>query len=238
MVSTMLSPSPQSKRTPELTTYNNTADCIERALLEDGHRMWGFVIYRCAYDNNDAAWLRLLQALRRYARQTLAYYHGLDLLDGFQLTVVEDEAKFSGASTSAVRDHFREWASAPDTVAREQGGAEVKPGLSQRYRYCIRVDAEALNHVSAAMDEGEEGSNGDLGEEEDEIYVDLIWKDWEPSVPHPREKPMEAIEGCTRPDVGWMRVGIRGVMVEMYEALRDPNAWYGEYRRPYEVVCR
>ena len=143
-----------------------------------------------------------------------------------------------------VRDYFREWAAVPDTVAREQGGAvDAKPGLSHRYRYCIRVGAEALERVSAAtaaaahLEEGEEEGidHGDLGEEEDECFVDLIWKDWEPSVPHPREKPMEAIEGCTRPDLGWMKTEIRGVMVEMYEALRDQNAWYGEYRRPYEV---
>ncbi|KAI6083370.1 hypothetical protein F4821DRAFT_280942 [Hypoxylon rubiginosum] len=210
----MLSPSPQSKRTPEFTTHNNIADCMERALLEDGHCLWGFVIYRCAYDNNDVAWSRLLQALRRYAHETLAYYRRLDMLDRFQLTVVEDEAKLNSASTSVVRDHFREWAAAPDTVARDQGAVEASPGLSQRYN------------------EGGEEGGGDPGEEGDECFVDLIWKDWEPSVPHPRERPMEAIEGCTRPDVGWMRTGIRGVIVEMYEALRDQNAWYGEYRRP------
>lgn len=33
----------------------NTADRIEEELLEKGHRVWGFVIYRCTY-GDDAAW--------------------------------------------------------------------------------------------------------------------------------------------------------------------------------------
>ncbi|TPX15256.1 uncharacterized protein E0L32_004533 [Thyridium curvatum] len=223
-------------------SVGSNSDCIERALVEDGHRVWGFVIYRCAYDNNtDAAWARLLQALRRYARETLEYYKGLDILDRFQLTVVEDKTEFDGATTSTVRQHFREWASAPDTVAHDQGVDGAQPGLSQRYRYCIRVDAEALDRIAAAtadLEEGVDDTDDDIGDEDNECFVDLVWKEWEPSVPDPREMPMEAIEGCTRPDVGWMRVGVRGAVVEMYEALRDQNAWYTEYRRPYEVVYR
>ena len=48
--------------------------------------------------------------------------------------------------------------------------------------------------------------------------MDLIWEDWEPSAPpHPEEEPTEeAIEGCTRPDVGRMRVALDKVMVETY----------------------
>ncbi|XXH02514.1 hypothetical protein Hte_008890 [Hypoxylon texense] len=102
------------------------------------------------------------------------YDRGIELLDYFQLTVVQDEVKFSGARTSTVRDHFREWASAPDTLAREQGGVEVRTGLPQRYRYCIRVDAEALDRVSAAtvlMDEGGEGSD----EISEKKRMNILW---------------------------------------------------------------
>ena len=223
-----ITPSPQSHRTPQFTIYNNTADCIERALVEDGHRTWGFVIYRCTY-SDDAAWTRLLQTLTQHTHDTLKYYNGLDLINGnpfnFQLTVIEDRPFLDGVTTATVRAHFKQWAT--DAVAREQGGADKTPGLSQRYRYCIRVDAAGL------QSHAEEEDN-----EEDDRFVDLIWKDWEPSIPDPRERPEPAVEGCTRPDVGWMRVATRGLMVDMYDALRDQNAWYSEYRRPDEVVCR
>lgn len=42
---------------------NNAADLIERQVQQDGHRTWGFVIYRTTYDN-DADWTEFLQRLR------------------------------------------------------------------------------------------------------------------------------------------------------------------------------
>ncbi|KAI5861927.1 hypothetical protein GGS23DRAFT_611079 [Durotheca rogersii] len=213
-----------SQRTPQFSTRSNTADNIERALAEDGHRLWGFVVYRCAY-GDDAAWAQRVAGLRRRAGETLAYYNGADLLDRLAVTVVEDREALDGASAASVRQHFAAWAAA--AVAREQG--TDRAGLSQRYRYCVRVS-----------DEGEGGDDDDDDDDRDEEddFVDLIWRDWEPSVPDPREASLEPVEGCTRPDVGWMRVSTRSVMVEMYDLLRDQNAWYSEYRRPPEVVCR
>jgi hypothetical protein len=67
-------------------------------------------------------------------------------------------------------------------------------------------------------------------------FVNLIWKDWEPSRPDPREEVEEPIEGCTQHKVGWMRVAYQDVMVGMYYYLRDWNDWYSEYRRPPEVA--
>jgi hypothetical protein len=117
-------------------------------------------------------------------------------------------------------------------VAQEEGDG-VTAGLSQRYRYCIWVDDDALK--SFRLDGDDNGEDVD----EDEIFVNLVWKEWEPSGPDPREQPMEPpVEGSTRPDVGWMRVAVGSVPVVMYELLRDQNSWYGEYRRPPEVVCR
>ncbi|KAL7622002.1 hypothetical protein AAE478_007503 [Parahypoxylon ruwenzoriense] len=210
-----------SQRTPQFSTRNNTADRIERALAEDGHRLWGFVVYRCAY-GDDAAWARRVATLRSRARETLEYYNGADLLDRFAVTAIEDRDALDGASAAAVRGRFKAWAAA--AVGREQG--TEREGLSQRYRYCVRISDEY------------DGRDDDEEYDEEEDFVDLIWRDWEPSVPDPREASLEPVEGCTRPDVGWMRVSARSVMVEMYDLLREQNAWYSEYRRPPEVVCR
>jgi hypothetical protein len=78
-----------SQRTLKLPTNHNTADHIERYLQKDGHRTWGFVIYRCTYDNNDE-WNEFMERLRYRIRQTLEFYNGLNLMDSFSLTVIED----------------------------------------------------------------------------------------------------------------------------------------------------
>jgi hypothetical protein len=98
------------------------------------------------------------------------------------------------------------------------------PALSQRYRYCVQVDAVALESVIHGAPSPPQG------------FVNFIWKDWEPSRPDPREEVEEPIEGCTQHKVGWMRVAYQGVMVGMYYYLHDWNDWYAEYRRPPEVA--
>ena len=42
-----------SRRTPERETVFNNADNVERQLQEDGHKIWGWVIYRCTYANDE-----------------------------------------------------------------------------------------------------------------------------------------------------------------------------------------
>jgi hypothetical protein len=48
----------------DITTHSNYAEQIERQLQEDGHRTWGFVIYRTCYDNTDGDWAEFLKRLR------------------------------------------------------------------------------------------------------------------------------------------------------------------------------
>lgn len=251
-----------SKRALSSPTWLNAADGIERGLLEDGHRVWGFVVYRCynsrkttsssiaspdaeytaenaavaAADDDDndddILWSRLLATLARCARRSLEVYNGLDLLDSLRMTVIEDrDGTLEGATSAVVRTHFAAWCD-DGAVVQEQGDG-VTAGLSQRYRYCIWVDDEALESFRL----NDEESNNDA--DEDDIFVNLVWKDWEPSRPDPREPPVEPpLEGSRRPDVGWMRVAVNSIPVVMYELLRDQNSWYGEYRRPPEIICR
>lgn len=87
----------------------NTADQIQDQLHDDGHRVWGFVVYRCTY-GDDAAWQTFLERIHASIRQKMEFYHGLDLLgeDCFKLTVHDDASKFDGASVQNVREHFKE----------------------------------------------------------------------------------------------------------------------------------
>ncbi|SPO06966.1 uncharacterized protein DNG_09660 [Cephalotrichum gorgonifer] len=238
-----------SKRVPWLSFDGNVADCLERCLEKDSHRIWGFIIFRCTY-GDDAAWARHIETLREEARCSLDYYNAPDIFTRLEITVVEDREALEGASTAVVRVYFSEWVKG-GVVEWEQGMPDA--GMSPRYRFCIRVrdvgDAASADGQGQEDDEEDNDDNGDEDIEEDkdeedeedeeneEGSVDLIWKDWEPSVPDPRQRPEPPVEGSTRPGVGWMRVSDSTVMVTMYELLyHDPDMWYIAYRRPPEVV--
>ncbi len=239
-------PHSPSHRTSDISTHNNIADCIERFLREDSHHIWGFVIYRCTYDS-DADWQEFMKYYRAQLEKSLKSYNGLDLLDGLRITVFDDKETFDDAFTMDVREHFKEWTkTAPE---EEQGGRGEREGVigesgSQRYRYCVQVDEEALESVinlpafTTATDGAREG------------HVNLIWRDWETgpivvrgddgevirTVEREEEEDEDEIEGCKLHDVGWMMVGMRHVGLGVYYYLRDLNAWYIEYRRPPQVT--
>jgi hypothetical protein len=80
-----------SRRTPQYFTHFNNADNIERYLQEDGHRTWGFVIYRCTYESDDD-WGRFMERLRDQIRYELKLFNGLDMMDSLSVTVFEDRS--------------------------------------------------------------------------------------------------------------------------------------------------
>lgn len=118
-------------------------------------------------NGDDAAWARRLEALGRYARESSGFYNGLDLLEKFELEEGDDKGALDSARTAAVRAHFKAWATAP-TVKSEQGGME-RQGLSQRYRYCVRMGDEGDG--GAGEDGNEEGGYDEVND-----FVDLIWR--------------------------------------------------------------
>ncbi len=73
-------------------------------------------------------------------------------------------------------------------------------------------------------------------EDENDGFINLIQKDWEPHTPDAREPVEDPIEDCTLHDVGWMMVAYQDVMVDMHYQLRGYNNWYTEYRRPPKVA--
>jgi hypothetical protein len=101
----------------------NTADQIEDRLREDGHRIWGFAVYRCTY-RDDAAWETCLERLNASIRKSMRFYNGLDLLDedAFRLTVFDNASEFDGVGAPVVRRHFKEWRKG--ALREEQGTRE------------------------------------------------------------------------------------------------------------------
>ena len=230
-------PQTPSARTPQYSTHNNNADNIERSLHEDGESVWGFVIYRCTYAS-DADWQAFTNRLQRYIRRTLNIYNGIDMLDSMAFTVMEDKERFDGAEVRDVRGAFVEWVRAQ---RGEDGGRERNEQwngrmVSQRYRYCVMVDEEALESI--LEDEDEEEAVGIR-----DGFVKVVWKDWEgwkiSAGNEGNERDGEEDEEGERQVAGtggWMMVACQDVMVDLYDLLRDVNAWYTEYRCPPEIA--
>jgi hypothetical protein len=92
--------------------------------------------------------------------------------------------------------------------------------------FCIQVDEEALQSI-ISHPHGQSRPKAERG------WVKILWRDWDLETIYPDdEEPYEAIEGCGREDVGWMRVCFPNVMVYGYSMLRERDGWYVVYRRP------
>lgn len=231
-----------SQRNPDMSWHNNAADLIERQLLDDGHRTWGFVIYRSTYDSEDN-WAEFLRRLRFHMEDMFDYYNGLDILEKFTLTILEDRSLFEGASTKNIREYFQQWSvTAYRTEQQQEGdgegegsgsgssGRRVGIGLSPRYRFAVQVDADELHsivHEAPAPPKLDTTKKG---------WVKLIDKSWYLGRSERMSDADEPIEGVTEPDVGWMKVPYQKLMTEYYTNLRSFNNWSLKYCRPPKVA--
>jgi hypothetical protein len=114
---------PSSLRPYSAAFSTTTTRQIQDRLHEDGHRIWGFAVYRRTY-RDDAAWEACLERLNASIRKSMHFYNGLDLLDehAFRLTVLDDASELDGASAPVVRRHFKEWRKL--ALREEQGTRE------------------------------------------------------------------------------------------------------------------
>jgi hypothetical protein len=199
------------------------------ALQQDGHRIWGPVLYRSSY-KSDTDWAEFMRRLQFRTQRFLEISHPPDLVDAFRLTVLEDQSAFEGAPTSAIRSHFKHWSEA--AVEDEQGPGTHQQG-AQRYRYCVQVDEEALDTVVRKAPGPEDPyALNTVG------YARLISKDWklyDPAMYLSGVKYLEdmaaPIEGCTLHNVGWMSVPYDN-LVKVFRHLRGLHDWDYQYRRP------
>src|SRR5437763_88751 len=83
-----------------------------------------------------------MERLRDQIRCTLGIYNGLDMTDSLSITIFEDRSILDDTSTSVVREHIKQWAATAPQQEQDTG-----PAPSQRYRYCVQVDAVALESV-------------------------------------------------------------------------------------------
>ncbi|KAH0025610.1 hypothetical protein KCU78_g4674, partial [Aureobasidium melanogenum] len=213
-----VSPNP-SPRNPRMNRESSFADMIEEGYQADGHKTWGYVIYRTTYES-DADWADFMQRLRWWTKDTMEMFNGQDVLDRMTWTVFDDRERFDGADTTAIRRHFRAWVET--AVQSEQQSDDAPPvtkGRSPRYRYCIQVDADALD---SCVHGGPPPPDCRL---EQAGWVKIIDKNWLPRHEDPRfagRRPaphaydFEPIDGVTEEHVGWLKCPLSAVMTEYY----------------------
>ncbi|KAL2837938.1 hypothetical protein BJY01DRAFT_220346 [Aspergillus pseudoustus] len=238
----------RQKNYPRVEDGSCCGDIIDGSLHEDGHRAWGFVIYRCAYDS-DSDWGAFMRRLLADTEEDVYCDTGeQDLLNNLAITVFEDRDAFDRATAATVREHFRKWAAtAPQ---REQGTSYIQPPghgfSSQRYRYCLQVGREELESVLRPDQvlsslyfsfvrlvdtywEPNVGPALDLEEEYQRLRAESEGNTWIYDTDEP-------VEGCRDWNVGWMRINFSGAMVDPYAALREDYQWDVVYCRPPSVT--
>jgi hypothetical protein len=205
------------------------------------HDKWGYVIYRCTYED-DAAWDRFKQIVHERTQEDLQDSDDTpELADYLEWTFVEDSATLDGASIPRLRERFNLWAA--EAVVAENPRARIRTpdccptAVSGRYNCFIHVDEEALQSVVAAPGLNRYSEPG---------YVNLVNSLWEPmgdryydhgyDPDDPLNEVLEPIDGCVEENVGWMRVQLRlAFSAYLYVGAGDAESWYLSYRRPPEV---
>jgi hypothetical protein len=251
-----------SNSAPQSKMQLPSSECVLLgSLAANKHGKWGFVIYRCTYQD-DYAWERFKQIFhertREYMEMSETPEAATSLAEKLEWTFVEDRVALDGASRSQLRERFKEWAA--QSIVTEQPRARAKTerlpeptfGIP-RYQYFIQVDEEALQSVLAApKDDFYEGG-----------FINFVDSRWKPMGERPSRSCMsdnrdiedgdedeliedededevfDTIDGCTEENVGWMRLAATTVVgTEFYVSVYDyvSGAWYVTYKRPPEIA--
>jgi hypothetical protein len=203
--------------------------------MDDGHRLWGFVIYRCTY-KDDEKWKIFMDRFHMEMERRMDGQEGQALLEKLEVTVLENPS-WDEASTATIRAHFRDWCE--KNAQREQGmpfPSDQRTWKGWRYHFCVYMDSHALE----SFDEGADPKD----------FVKLILSPWKSIRDQPellverRPKPSwwkgtwppappeyDELEGNTEEDVGWMMVEFVS-LVSMYTLMRRWDYWHHEYKRP------
>ncbi|KAL0945014.1 uncharacterized protein CTRU02_202901 [Colletotrichum truncatum] len=78
-------------------------------MISTGIHKWGFVIYRCTYED-DELWNRYLAQLKSFYHADLLEKRRAELLEQYlSWDIIEDRATLENASRLEVRKHFNRW---------------------------------------------------------------------------------------------------------------------------------
>ncbi|KAJ5392883.1 hypothetical protein N7465_011857 [Penicillium sp. CMV-2018d] len=128
---------------------------------------------------------------------------------------------------SLQRDAFKEWAMTACETEQRLTYERAEWAYGARYRLCILVDEEAVQSVLEIPEEG-------LDELNTTGFVVMINGRWVPEIVEWEEDDdgYEPLYGCTRQDVGWMKVHYDRAQIVASTTMRHESNWGFEYRRP------
>jgi hypothetical protein len=141
----------------------------------------------------------------------------------------DDPAAFNNASSAELRAHFKTWRSSNEAFEEQQMGHSEREELwlSMRYRYFIRVDAEAVQNILDAANGHNSGA-----------WVDLVQVDWPDSESDEDEEEDEhadhgftdgfpPVEDMTTYEVGFQRVPVTDLYPTCWMDKENiPEKWY------------
>ncbi|EFR02317.1 hypothetical protein MGYG_05314 [Nannizzia gypsea CBS 118893] len=195
---------------------------------------WGWVVYRCTYSDEEA-WQKMLHVLRNKVVETLKINDRMDLLPFHEMTIIEDNTKFDGATSHNIRDHFTTWVA--DTVMERMVTAPSEPEqreirdpykedpgpewiMGTRYNFCLFVDDICLESLEYMTFPVVKVLAKNFGARKPDNRDYTIYPGWEDG---------ETNEGSE--EVGWMYTHAMEI-VSHYDELMETDFWYDTYSRP------
>lgn len=207
---------------------------------------WGFCIYRCSFKDN-TAWHKMLQLIQRHVQKSVELSlppgeERTELLEAHDLVIHAELAKFNGATSHEVRDHFNDWVAeqlpkvvkTPEILQKLVGEHSKEknhiPGpeyiLGARLNFALFVDdicLESLVHM-------------------DQPVVKVLYKQWGSLSPEERNYKIDPDwhDGTTEEeeeDVGWMYMSVSDY-VDTYDQFEWAHmaVWHASYLRPPQML--
>jgi hypothetical protein len=87
--------------------YSEASSVLEE-VLRSRSKKWGWVVYRCTYDD-EATWQKLKQWIIDEHRERTEDSDAPTLIDHLDMVFFEDRALFENASRDDLRVHFKAW---------------------------------------------------------------------------------------------------------------------------------
>ncbi|KAK2059003.1 hypothetical protein LY76DRAFT_512970 [Colletotrichum caudatum] len=206
-------------------------------MISTGIHKWGFVIYRCTYDD-DELWSRYLAQLKEFYHSHLAENRRAELLEQYlDWVVIEDRPTLDNASRPDIRRRFNQWVLEQDVPKLPVSLLTYRlPIQLPRFQYCIYVDKECLNTVTQ-FQEANDGTSL-FPAHLPPMVLAIIDRTWTPDgTEDDDERGYPLIDGSDRKYVGWMYCNAFYVGV-IYEDFHQGGLDDNAYHRPPSIYPR
>jgi hypothetical protein len=214
---------------PTLQLHNLATEPLGRItfnLQRTGFHKWGFVVYRCAY-GNDNLWQRYVDKMKEKAILALDESGRKGLLKQYMdLTIIEDEQTLGNVSKDDVRIRFTDWAFERSDERDGVGASHLFSYRLPRFAYCLYVDQTCLNSLKAFEKFAAKGNKG----KEPPITVVIV----DAGFNKPKSGREPEVEGCTSRYVGWMYMEVEFIP-SLYNRLHSQDLDDYDYIRPPKI---